>query len=405
MQPDTLAIVAGRPTARPDAPLSEPVSFASTYHAGGPIAYGRDGNPTWAALEATLGVLEGGTALAFASGMAALAAVLDEVPVGGVVVAPSGCYYGSRSLLADAPNGRWNVRLVDIADTTATLDACGEADLLLVESPTNPLLEIADLPALCRGAHERGALVVVDNTFATPLGQRPLEHGADVVIHSVTKFLAGHSDVILGAAVAHPGRADLAARLRRRRSASGAVPGPMEAFLALRGVRTLALRYERAQSNARDLAARLEQHAAVERVRYPGAGAESRARVASQMLGPGFMISFEVYGGAAVAEAVARAGRVIVHATSLGGVETTIERRARWPGEEQTPPSLLRLSVGCENVEDLWRDLEHSLRIGTYAARPRAVPVKLAGMTFPRPLPGEPPRCPMAVPRPVPVNA
>ena len=173
------------------------------------------------------------TQLAFASGMAATAAVLDEVPIGGVVVAPRHAYYGTRNLLAAAPDGRWSIRLVDIADTDATLRACEGADLLFVESPTNPMLEVADLTRLCAGAHERGVLVAVDNTFATPLGQRPLDHGADVVLHSVTKFLAGHADVILGATVTPAHRPDLHQRLRRRRSSNGAIPGPMEVYLAL----------------------------------------------------------------------------------------------------------------------------------------------------------------------------
>jgi cystathionine gamma-synthase len=392
LRPDTVAVVAGRPARRPDAPLSEPVAFASTYHAGGPVAYGRDGNPSWDALEATLGALEGGSALGFASGMAALTSVLEEIPVGGVVVAPTNAYYGSRRLLADASPGRWIVRLVDIADTGSVVAACDGADLLLVETPTNPLLEVADLPALCTHAHETGVLVAVDNTFATPLGQRPLDHGADIVIHSVTKFLAGHSDVVLGATVTHREQGELHERVRRRRSRLGAIAGPMEAFLALRGIRTLALRYERAEQNAAALAARLRAHPMVARVRYPGLGPDP---LAPHMLGPGFIVSFEVHGGAPAAEAVARAGRLVVHATSLGGIETTVERRARWRGDAQLPPSLLRLSVGCENVEDLWADLERSLGVGASAARPGAVGVSLPGMTSPRPTPGERRRCPM----------
>lgn len=400
LSPATLAITAGRPRRRPDVPLNEPVTFASTFHAGGPVAYGRDGNPTWTAFEDALGALEGGSALAFASGMAATMAVLDEVPIGGVIVAPLHAYYGTRSLLAAAPDGRWSVRLVDIADTDATLRSCEGADLLFVESPTNPMLEVADLPMLCIGAHEQGVVVAVDNTFATPLGQRPLDHGADVVIHSVTKFLAGHADVILGATVAGASQGELHERMRRRRSSHGAIPGPMEVFLALRGMRTLALRYDRAEANAGELARRLHEHAAVERVRYPGLPTDEwhdRSKV--QMTGPGFMVAVEVLGGAAAAEAVARSARLIVHATSLGGIETTMERRARWPGEETTPASLLRLSVGCEDVEDLWRDLDHALTIGAYAAVPGAMPVALAGLEVPRPMPGEEPRCPMQSPR------
>jgi len=396
-----LAITAGRPRRRPDGPLNEPVTFASTFHAGGPVAYGRDGNPTWSAFEQALGELEGGRALAFASGMAATMTLLDEIPLGGVIVAPRHAYYGTRNLLAAAPDGRWSVRLVDIADTEATLRACDGADLLFVESPTNPMLEVADIEALCVGAHERGVLAAVDNTFATPLGQRPLAHGADVVIHSVTKFLAGHADVILGATVTHKRRSDLHDRLRRRRSSHGAIPGPMEVFLALRGLRTLALRYERAEQSARELARRLHEHEGVERVRYPGLPTDEwHDRATAQMTGPGFMVAVEVFGGAAAAEAVARSTRLIVHATSLGGIETTMERRARWPGEETTPASLLRLSVGCEDVEDLWRDLDHALTIGSYASVAGAVPVALAGLELPRPKPGEEPQCPMRSPRP-----
>lgn len=398
--PSTMAITAGRPARRPDAPLNEAVTFASTFHAGGPVAYGRDGNPTWTAFEDALGALEGGRALTFASGMAATMALLDEVRIGGVIVAPTHAYYGTRHLLASAPDGRWAVRLVDIADTDATLRACEGADLLFVESPTNPMLEVADLPALCEGAHRRGAIVAVDNTFATPLGQRPLDLGADVVIHSVTKFLAGHADVILGALVARADQSELHERIRKRRSSHGAIPGPMEVFLALRGLRTLALRYDRAEANAGVLARRLHEHPAVERVRYPGLPSDQwHARSEAQMAGPGFMIAVEVFGGAAAAEAVARSTRLIVHATSLGGIETTIERRARWPGEETTPAALLRISVGCEDVEDLWRDLAHALVIGGYAAAPRATPVTLPGIDAPRPVPGETPRCPMQGPR------
>jgi cystathionine gamma-synthase len=381
-------------------PLNEPVTFASSFHAGGPVAYGRDGNPTWTAFEDALGALEGGRALTFASGMAATMALFDEVRIGGVIVAPTHAYYGTRNLLAGAPDGRWSIRLVDIADTDATLRACEGADLLFVESPTNPMLEVADLAALCAGAHERGALVAVDNTFATPLGQLPLIHGADVVVHSVTKFLAGHADVVLGATVTAASRPELHERIRRRRSSHGAIPGPMEVFLALRGLRTLALRYDRAEANAGELARRLHEHPAVQRVRYPGLPTDEwHDRSKAQMTGPGFMVAVEVRGGAAAAEAVARSTRLIVHATSLGGIETTMERRARWPGEETTPVSLLRLSVGCEGVEDLWRDLDHALAIGAYAAVPGATPVALPGIERPRPKSGEEPRCPMQTPR------
>jgi cystathionine gamma-synthase len=366
-RPATLAITAGRPSATADAPLNEPVAFASAYHAGGPIAYARDGNPSWTALEAAIGVLEGGSALTFASGMAAVAAVLDTLPVGARVVAPVDGYSGTRVLVRDAgPPGRWEPVLVDVTDTEAVLAAADGAALVWLESPTNPLNGVVDLPAVIAGAHERGVAVAVDNTYATPLLQRPLELGADVVVHSVTKLLAGHSDVVLGATVTRDDARCEA--MRRHRTFYGAIPGPMEAYLALRGIRTLALRVERAQANASELAARLAAHPDVTRVRYPGlADDPGGARAAAQMDGPGTMLAFEVRGGSAAAEAVAKATRLIVHATSLGGIESTMERRARWAEDAGIPASLLRMSVGCEDVDDLWVDLDRALRVGVAA--------------------------------------
>jgi cystathionine gamma-synthase len=365
--PTTEAIVAGRPERRPDEPLNAPPVLASTFHAGGPIAYGRDGNPTWTALEEVIGVLEGGRALAFASGMAAVSALFDLVPVGGAVVVPRDGFYGTRALLAGSVPGRFAVREVDIADTEATLAACEGAALLFVESPTNPLNDVADIRALTAGARARGVRSAVDNTYLTPLGQRPLELGADVVVHSVTKLLAGHSDVVLGATVTADG-SPVHAELRRRRGQAGAIPGPMEAWLALRGIRTLPLRYERAQANALELAARLSTHPAVSRVRYPGLPTDPwHDRARAQSSGFGAMIAFEVHGGASAAEALAGALRLVVHATSLGGIESSIERRAKWPGE-RVPPSLLRFSVGCEAVDDLWADLDHALQVAARVA-------------------------------------
>jgi cystathionine gamma-synthase len=344
------------------------VPLASTYHADGALSYGREGNAVWDALEEVLGSLEGGRALAFASGLAAIAAVIETLPVGAVVVAPEDAYLGTRGLLKDlALRDRLGVRLVDIADTTATLAACEHADLLWCETPTNPMMAIADLRALSEGARALGVPVVVDNTFATPLLQRPLELGAEVVVHSVTKFLAGHSDLVMGAVVT--GNTDWEEALRRRRSLHGAVPGPLEAFLALRGVRTLAVRLDRAQANAAELARRLAAHPGVSLVRYPGLAEHPGHELASQQMdGFGAMLSFEVHGGAPAADALCDAVRLCVHATSLGGVETLLERRQRWEGEEATPPGLVRVSVGIEDVEDLWHDLEAALGV---AAMPR----------------------------------
>ncbi len=342
----TRAVVAGRPDRDADAPFNVPVTFASTYHAGGEVEYGRYGNPGWSAFEEAVGSLEGGTALAYASGLAAVSAVLSLLPEGAVVVAPDNAYTGTRALLQErVDQGRATVRAVEVADAAQLATAAVGADLLWVESPTNPLLDVADIAAAASSARRAGALLVVDNTFATPILQRPLELGADLVVHSATKFLGGHSDVVLGVTVTADPR--LQQRLDDHRRLHGAVPGPMETFLALRGLRTLALRVERAQTNARDLAARLAAHPAVSLVRYPGFGA---------------MLSIELRGGAAAADAVAVAVRLWINATSLGGVESSLERRRRWPAEADTvSESLLRLSVGIEDVDDLWADLERAL--------------------------------------------
>jgi cystathionine gamma-synthase len=354
------------------------VVLTSTFHQGGSRTYGRDGNPTWEALEEVIGGLEGGSARVFASGMAAIAAVLETLPVPGRVVVAGDAYNGTRRFLTDvAGRGRLRFRTVDVADTTGTLAACAEVveaparpsgeagqlgghGLLWLESPTNPLLAVADLGALIDGAHRLGMDVVVDNTFATPLLQRPLELGADVVIHSVTKLLAGHSDVVLGAAVT--ARTDVLEALTLRRSLHGAIAGPWETWLVLRGVRTLSVRLDRAQANAGELARRLSGHPAVEGVRYPGLPDHPGHDLAGrQMSGFGSMLAFDVAGGAAAADAVVGAVRVATAGTSLGGVETLIERRGRWEGEDGLPAGLLRLSVGIEDVEDLWRDLDQAL--------------------------------------------
>jgi cystathionine gamma-synthase len=308
----------------------------------------------------------------FASGMAAVSAVIDGIPTGGLVVAPLAAYHGVRRLLTDAhARGRLTLRAVETSRGADVLGALRGAALLWLESPANPLLDLSDIAGLAGAAHAAGARVVVDNTLATPIAQRPLELGADIVVHSVTKLLSGHSDLLMGAAVTR--EPALAAALASRRALTGGVPGSMEAFLALRGLRTLPLRLERASDTAAELARRLERHPLAERVRYPGLPDHPGHQLACrQMRGFGTMVAFEVAGGAAAADAVCANVEIIVPATSLGGVETLIERRARWPGEERTPPALLRLSVGLEHVEDLWADLEAALDAAAVsdAARP-----------------------------------
>ncbi|QZY28177.1 trans-sulfuration enzyme family protein [Nocardioides coralli] len=345
-KPSTVAVTAGRPDHTPDAPLNVPVTMASTYVAGGEVEYGRYGNPTWAAFEETLGQLEGGRCLAFSSGLAAVATVLDLVGNGARVVAPRHAYNGSILQLGDLEaRGRLTAELVDIADTDAVVAACEGAALVWLESPTNPALEVADIETIAKAARDAGAYVVVDNTFATPLLQRPLDLGADIVVHSATKFLAGHSDVLLGALATRDDQ--LHGVLKGRRDLLGAVPGTLEAWLALRGLRTLHLRVERAQANAQELVRRLSEHPAVAEVRYPGFGA---------------IVAIVLAEGVMAADLLVRKTSLWVHATSLGGVESTFERRRRWKTEAATiPDALVRLSVGIEDVDDLWDDLERAL--------------------------------------------
>jgi cystathionine gamma-synthase len=372
MHPDTIAITAGRPAAVPDGPLSEPITLASTFHAGGLNGYAREGHPGWAAFEAAMGALDGGDAVAFSTGMAACAAVLDELPVGSVVVAPHEVYMGVRQLLDGAEAaGRLQPRWVDITDTSATLDATRTADVLWLETPLNPLLSVADLPALITGARELEIPVAVDATVASPMLMRVLELGATWSVHSATKFIAGHTDLLMGVAVTADARR--AQRLRHHREIHGATPGALETFLALRGLRTLPLRMERAQANALEIARRLAEHPEVERVRYPGLPDDAgHDRASAFMDGPGAVLSFEVRGGAERADAVCHAAHLFAYATSFGGVESTMERRARWPQERGVPEALVRANIGCEHVEDLWADLEQALRVSDAARSPAA---------------------------------
>ena len=234
--------------------------------------------------------------------------------------------------------------LVDLEDTDAVVKACDDAALVWLESPTNPALEVADIPTITAAAHAAGAYVALDNTFATPLLQRPLDDGVDLVVHSVTKYLAGHSDAVMGAIVTRDDA--LYDVVKGRRDLLGAIPGTLEAWLALRGLRTLHLRVERAQANAQELVRRLGAHPAVTEVRYPGFGG----------------IAAVVVDGADRADLFTHSTRLWVHATSLGGVESTFERRRRWRTEAPTiPEGLVRMSVGIEDVEDLWADLEQAL--------------------------------------------
>jgi cystathionine gamma-synthase len=346
LSPSTIAVGAGRPDRVPGAPLNAPITLASALVPGGPSEYGRHGNPTWDSFETVLGALEGGRALAFASGIAATTALFDLVPAKAAVVAPSNAYYGTVSQLHErARRGQIELRLVDIDDTAAVIAAAESAALVWIESPTNPGLQIADIAAISRAASQAGTAVAVDNTFATPLRQRPLELGADFVVHSASKLLSGHSDVILGAIVTNSDRAHRA--IEARRSTLGAIPGAMETWLAARGMRTLHVRLDRAEANARELHERLSASRLVSSSRYPGFGT---------------IIAFEIAAGPGAAQKMTEQSDIITYATSLGGVESTWERRRRHAGEpDSVPEGLIRFSVGIEDVEDLWIDIQNVL--------------------------------------------
>ena len=344
--PETEVVQKGRPEREPGGAIIGGIAVTTTFRAGGEYIYGRSDNDTWRDLEAVLGALEYGRALVFSSGMAAISATFDLLPPGGTIVAPSSGYMNTLVQLKKLEtNRRLKIVWVDIEDSAAVIKSLDGASMLFFESPINPLLTVAEVDILIREAKSRGVLVAMDNTFATPLRQRPLQLGADVVVHSLTKALSGHSDVVLGTAVTNSD--ELYERLLSYRKDSGANAGPFEAWLALRGLRTFPIRFHQAESSAKVLVERLAKHPAIERVRYPGFG---------------FMISIEVKGGARAADKACNSSRIWAYATSLGGVESLWERRRRHGDEPvDVPENLIRLSVGIEHVEDLWNDMESAL--------------------------------------------
>lgn len=344
------------------APLNVPLVPASNFVLGGERAYARDdGTPTWQALEQIVGGLEGGQAVAFASGMGAIAAVFDQLPAGALIALPDDCYQGVAGLAeAGQTKGFWRLERLATDDTDAWVEVCGRADLIWLESPSNPLLVVADLATICGAERKAGSILAVDSTFATPLNLRPLALGADYAVHSATKYFGGHSDLLSG--VVTTADPVLHAALDKTRELKGATPGALETFLAVRGARTMALRLGRAQETAMTLATRLEAHPQVAATRYPGLSSHPGHALARVQLGGfGAVISFDVHGGAEAADAVCASIDLIQHATSLGAVESTMERRAAVPGQEHLPPGLLRLSVGIEDPEDLWSDLDQAL--------------------------------------------
>ncbi len=359
--------------------IMTPIYATSTYVQESPgvhkgYEYARSQNPTRAAFEACVADLENGVAgFAFASGLAAEATVLDLLPAGAHVVAMDDLYGGTRRLFEQvrARSANLSFAFVDLTDAAALEGAITDATKLVwVETPTNPLLRLVDLSAIAAIARRRGLISVCDNTFASPYVQRPLDHGFDIVVHSTTKYLNGHSDMIGGVAVVRE-RGEIAERLKFLQNAVGAIAGPFDSFLALRGVKTLALRMERHCANAQAIVAFLAQHPKVATVYYPGLASHPQHALAQrQMHGFGGMVTAVLKGGLAPARRFLERCEIFALAESLGGVESLIEHPAIMT-HASVPPAvratlgigdgLVRLSVGVEDVDDLIADLRHAL--------------------------------------------
>lgn len=356
---ESQVVAAGRPEKKPDGALNPAIALNSTFHEGGPIGYGRYGNEAWSALEEAISVLEGGKTLIFSSGMAAISSVFSLLPQGAIIVAAENGYQGTTTMLKKMHEAKkLEVRFVNLPNTDEVLKALPGAQILYLESPTNPAIEVVDLPVVIPAGKKAGSIVVVDSTLATPMVQNPLALGADIALHSVTKYLSGHSDILLGCVVTND--ESIFERVEQARRYGGAIPGPFEAWIALRGLRTFALRMQRSQENAMELAKRLEKDPRVLKVRYPGLASDPyHERAKSFMKGFGAMISFEVKADIAQIDKMCNSSTLITNATSLGGVESIWERRRRWATESHTiPENLIRFSVGIENVDDLWSDIQ-----------------------------------------------
>jgi cystathionine gamma-synthase len=372
MHIETLAVHAGRHTDPATGAVAPPIYLSTTFERARDgeyplgFSYSRDANPNRGRLEECLAALEGGTeALAFASGMAAANAVIQGLEPGDHIIAPDDVYYGLRRLIGEV-FGKWRLEVsyVDMTDLDAVSAAIRpNTRLVWVETPSNPLLKITDLPGIAGIARRANAIGVCDGTFATPVLQRPLEWGIDMVVHSTTKYIGGHSDVLGGALITRH-QNYLFERARKSLQVGGAAPSPFDCWLILRGVDTLPCRVRAQSESAGRIAAFLRSHQAIEAVHYPGlAGHPGHAIAARQMSGFGGMLSMQLRGGRERAMQVVASARLFTRATSLGGTHSLIEHRASVEGPNtRTPQDLLRISVGLENAEDLIGDLEQALR-------------------------------------------
>ena len=369
--PATLAVHAGNAPDESTGAVAPPLHLSTTFRhgpAGERVAgyeYQREGNPTNDRLREALAALEGGeTACTFASGMAAMTTLLECLPQGARVLFPDDCYSGLRMLFQEYLPERGIVAgVVDMGDLDAVRAACATpVSMLWIETPSNPLMKISDIASLAGIGRASGAIVVVDNTFATPLLQRPLALGADVVMHSTTKYFGGHSDV-LGGALVFAQDGELAGKVAHRLHVTGAVLAPFSAWLTLRGCRSLGARMSMHCANARMVVDFLVAHPAIERVNWPGLPSHpGHAVAARQMRDFGAMLSIEVRGGRDAALAMSGKLRVFTNATSLGGCESLVEHRASVEGPNpRSPQNLLRISVGLEDADDLIADLAQAL--------------------------------------------
>ena len=371
MRLETLCVHAGTGPDRITGAITLPISLATTFERDPDgefrrgFKYARDNNPTREALERAMALVEGGAAaLAFASGQAATAAVFQALNPGDHVILPDSVYYGTPKLVNElfVPWGlkATSVPMNDLAAVQGAVQS--NTRLIWIETPSNPLLTVSDIAGIVAIARQAGAMVAVDNTWATPVGQRPLELGADIAMHASTKYLGGHSDVMGGVLVARKDD-DFFARVRLVQHTAGGIAAPFDSWLVHRGLKTLVWRVRAQTGNAIAVTSFLANHPAVQVVHYPGLSSHPNHDVAArQMQLFGGMASFEVRGGRAEALAVAAKCAVFTRATSLGGAESLIEHRASIEGPTtRAPESLLRLSIGLENAEDLIEDLAQAL--------------------------------------------
>ena len=370
MRIESLAVHAGAEPDKETGAMAPPIHLATTFKHGpsgeriGGFEYSREDNPTQTRLESALAALENGeAALAFASGMAAIDAVLSSLPDGSHALIPRDVYQGVRVLAREFLVGRVDVEAVDVTDVGAVSAAMKpNTRCVWMETPSNPLLQICDIAAIAKVAHDGGAIAVVDNTFATPCLQQPLALGADIVMHSTTKYFGGHSDV-LGGALIFAKRSDAHEKIAHARHVRGAVLSPFNAWLTLRGLRSLPARMAWHCRNARAVAEFLAQHPNVEKVNWPGLeNHPNHAVAAQQMRDFGGMMSVQINGGRDATLAVAGKVKLFTNATSLGGCESLIEHRASVEGSNPvSPQNLLRISVGLEHPDDLIADLRQAL--------------------------------------------